>query len=93
MVLLGLLVLGCEDEGADKGVETADTAGPCVGLDLPDCPPECPDDWQLSCGEPCSAEGDSCGNAIGDGRTCSGGVWQCSVHPPLDPDGCNRICR
>ncbi|MFT5460193.1 MAG: hypothetical protein ACI9K2_006710 [Myxococcota bacterium] len=89
-VVLAALMLGCE-EGGDKPVDTSDTAGPCVGLDLPACPGECPDDWQIDCGEACSSEGQACGNNIGDGRTCTGGVWECSVHAPLDPDGCNLV--
>ena len=90
-VALGLL--GCGNTGASKTLETADTAGPCFGLTLPECPDACPDDWALSCGEPCDAEGETCGNTIGDGRTCVDGLWACSVHAPLEPRGCNRTCR
>lgn len=66
---------------------------PCIGVELPPCPAECapgsnPDD----CGQPCEVEGETCGNNIGDGMTCSGGVWQCTVHPPQTP-GCNLVCQ
>jgi Cys-rich repeat protein len=44
------------------------------------------------CGEPCGDEGARCGNEIGDGMSCVGGVWMCVVHPPLGP-GCNRVCE
>lgn len=66
---------------------------PCDGVDLPECPPECtPEMFPGGCGEPCEPEGATCGNNIGDGMVCSGGLWQCSVHPPLG-EGCNLVCK
>ncbi len=65
---------------------------PCEGVELPACPAACPDNFGVECGQPCDVEGETCGNEIGDGRTCQDGVWQCTVHPPLGM-GCNRICN
>ncbi|MBM75273.1 MAG: hypothetical protein CMK59_07715 [Proteobacteria bacterium] len=72
-----------------------DTAlsNPCADINLPQCPPECPADYAGSCGEPCETEGEECGNTIGDGRICSDGIWECSVHAPLEAEGCNLICQ
>ncbi|MEZ4222903.1 MAG: hypothetical protein R3B13_18315 [Polyangiaceae bacterium] len=67
-------------------------ADPCAGVTLPDCPAECPSDYTALCGQPCLQEGAACGNEIGDGMTCTGGTWQCTVHPPLGK-GCNLVCR
>lgn len=69
-----------------------DSADPCADESLPDCPAPCPDDWSSTCGEPCTVDGEACGNDIGDGRTCTGGAWQCSVHAPLEPGACNQVC-
>jgi hypothetical protein len=80
-------------DGAESGGQKEDRpADPCAGKELPVCPPACPTGFTSSCGEPCETEGESCGNAIGDGRSCADGRWQCSVHAPLTPDGCNRVC-
>jgi hypothetical protein len=38
-------------------------------------------------------EGEACGNNIGDGRVCTDGMWTCSIHAPLEPDECNRVCE
>lgn len=75
-----------------EGVCKAVPGDPCEGVDLPPCPPECPDQAPALCGQPCDMEGDACGNNIGDGMVCTGGTWQCSVHPPLGP-GCNLVCK
>ena len=72
---------------------SADSAEPCAELDLPECPAECPEDYASTCGEPCESEGEECGNEIGDGRVCTDGMWQCSVHAPLEPTGCNQVCQ
>jgi hypothetical protein len=66
---------------------------PCFGIPLPSCPPACPADYSQHCGEPCAVEGETCGNNIGDGRTCVEGRWACLIHPPLSPDHCNLVCR
>lgn len=65
---------------------------PCAGLELPPCPPPCPDEVLGTCGGPCTIEGEVCGNTIGDTRVCSDGRLACTVHPPLDPTGCNQAC-
>ena len=67
---------------------------PCAEVELPTCPAECPEDYASTCGEPCSEEeeGEECGNSIGDGRTCQDGVWSCTVHAPLEAEGCNWVC-
>ncbi|MBI2893583.1 MAG: hypothetical protein HYY06_08515 [Deltaproteobacteria bacterium] len=65
---------------------------PCAGVDLPPCPPACPDEIFVRCGQRCETEGETCGNDIGDARTCLDGTWQCVVHPPLGT-GCNLVCR
>ena len=76
-------------EGACKTV----VEDPCAGVDLPACPPECGEmEYPELCGLPCDTEGQTCGNNIGDGMTCSGGQWLCTVHPPLGP-GCNLVCK
>jgi hypothetical protein len=62
---------------------------PCAGIELPPCPLPC---LGIEPGGVCGDEGATCGNAIGDGCTCTGGQWQCTVHPPLG-DGCNLVCR
>ena len=87
--LILFLLFACND----KPVDSSSSEDPCAELDLPECPPECPDDYASSCGEPCETEGDACGNKIGDGRQCVDGMWQCSVHAPLEPEGCNRVCE
>jgi len=73
--------------GAGGGI-----SDPCHGQELPECPEACPDDSASLCGQPCSEEGATCGNEIGDGMTCTGGTWGCVVHPPLG-EGCNLVCR
>jgi hypothetical protein len=67
-------------------------ADPCAGVELPACPPACADDATSRCGQACDAEGEACGNEIGDGMVCQGGTWSCIVHAPLGP-GCNAVCR
>ena len=76
---------------ANKATDTS--TDPCAELNLPECPEECPEDYASSCGEACELEGEECGNNIGDGRKCTNGIWQCSVHRPLEPEGCNSICQ
>lgn len=67
--------------------------GPCAGVELPACPPECEEGAFGRCGEACDASVDeACGNEIGDAMACEDGAWVCTVHPPLGP-GCNQICR
>ena len=73
--------------------ESSDSGDPCADLDLPECPAECPEDYASTCGEPCDIEGEECGNSIGDGRVCVEGTYQCSVHAPLEQDGCNSVCQ
>ena len=90
MTILFSILLACGD--AEDKIDTS-AGHPCDDVELPDCPPECPDDYAQSCGEPCNEEGDACGNDIGDGRECVDGIWACSEHAPLEPDGCNWICR
>lgn len=64
----------------------------CAGIELPECPEECPDDYASTCGEPCETDGEACGNSIGDGRVCVDGMYTCSVHAPLEADECNKVC-
>ena len=82
-IFIALFMMGCESGEQDY----------CEGVELPECPPECPDDYASSCGEACETEGEACGNTIGDGRSCVEGVWNCTVHAPLEPDECNAVCR
>ena len=105
MALLLLLALsfgpGCQplntdddtgdDDAGDDDAGDDDTADPCEGVQLPPCPPECPDDYAATCGLPCKVEGEECGNEIGDGRQCVDGSYVCSVHSPLG-EGCNLVC-
>ena len=86
-MLFFVMILACTEK------ETVETGDPCADLDLPECPQECPDDYASTCGEPCETEGEECGNSIGDGRVCVDGIYQCSVHAPLEPEGCNSICQ
>ena len=81
-VLISLLACGCQEE-----------QDYCADLELPECPEACPDDYAASCGEPCTEDDPPCGNTIGDGRECVDEMWVCSVHAPLEPDTCNRICN
>ncbi len=81
---------GSTGGGATTGGSTT-TATDCEGVTLPPCPEACPDDWAASCGLACDEEGETCGNEIGDGRVCTDGLWQCSVHAPLGT-GCNLVC-
>lgn len=90
--LMALLACSGGEEMVARDSAT-DTAGPCAALDLPVCPPECPVDAFAECGLPCPTEGEACGNSIGDGRVCQDGVWACTVHAPLEPEGCNQVCR
>jgi hypothetical protein len=80
------------DAGVD-GAPTADAglADPCDGVPLPACPRECstfPERGACTDGDVCRAAG----SKIGDECRCSGGVWGCSIHPPLGT-GCNLVCR
>jgi hypothetical protein len=61
-------------------------------VSLPPCPPACEAGPGALAGKPCPADGQSCGNNIGDTCTCQGGTWQCAVHAPLGM-GCNLVCR
>jgi len=89
-----ILILACLGMACTGGPDdTADSAAPCAGLELPECPAECPDDWSASCGEPCEEEEEACGNSIGDGRECIEGLWACSVHSPLEPGECGQVCE
>lgn len=88
-----------QTEGLQVGVACQDMLcqtfieDPCAGIDLPACPGECPpDNFPDSCGMPCDVEGAACGNNIGDGMVCTGGIWACTVHPPLG-EGCNLVCK
>ena len=90
MTILFSILLACT--GAEDTIDTS-AEHPCDDVELPDCPPECPDDYAQSCGEPCEDEGDACSNNIGDGRECVNGVWTCSEHAPLEAEGCNWVCR
>jgi hypothetical protein len=83
ILFASLLLAGC--------FEPADTGEYCQGADLPPCPPACPADYAQSCGLPCDSEGEACGNEIGDGMSCSDGIWSCAVHAPLGT-GCNWVC-
>lgn len=91
LLLMGLLACadGSDGQAGDTGVDDTD---PCAGLDLPPCPPECPTGWGETCGTACEVEGETCGNSIGDGRSCTDGQWACTVHAPLEPEGCNLVC-
>jgi hypothetical protein len=90
LIMLGsILLTGCSSEDVDVDVNEDD----CYGVDLPECPEECPVDYAATCGEPCEIEYDECGNNIGDGRICLDGIWQCTVHAPLGGPGvCNLVC-
>jgi hypothetical protein len=88
MATVVLCTSACMDKTLDSG---SDTAGECADEDLPPCPDECPEDWASTCGEACEVDGETCGNEIGDGRECIDGIWECTVHGPLD-EGCNQVC-
>ncbi len=65
----------------------------CSGLELPPCPPECPEGAFERCGAECDIETDeACGNEIGDSMECLEGLWACNVHAPLGT-GCNLVCE
>ena len=89
LITTATVLFGCT---ASEKVDTA-SSDLCAGIDLPECPAECPEDFANSCGEECQTEGEECGNSIGDGRICTDGLWQCTVHAPLEPDQCNLICQ
>lgn len=91
LVQLGCQPLNTDDDVADDDVADDDTVDPCDGVQLPPCPPECPDDYAATCGLECEVEGEECGNEIGDGRQCVDGTYVCSVHSPLG-EGCNLVC-
>lgn len=82
----------CTCDDTERWACTEIACDPCAGEDLPPCPPECDPNAMDQCGQPCADEGYTCGNNIGDGMTCMGGVWGCTVHPPLGT-GCNLVCR
>ena len=82
IVVLLFFVFGCQEETEDY----------CADVVLPECPEACPEDWSLSCGEPCTESDTSCGNDIGDGRSCIDGRWTCNTHGPLEPYVCNKVC-
>lgn len=65
---------------------------PCADVVLPACPAECPDSPSEMAGTACSADGDRCGNEIGDGCSCQSGSWICAPHAPLGPGDCNLVC-
>ncbi len=92
IVLIGL-AFGCADKEPPLDTASGDTADVCAGISLAACPDECPEDWAATCGEPCETDGETCGNDLGDGRACVGGTWSCTVHAPLEPGGCNLVCR
>ena len=78
----------------ERACVDAGPGDPCDGVSLPTCPPPCGGGFSGLCGQTCSTEGATCGNAIGDGMTCTGGHWGCAVHPPLGGPGvCNLVCR
>ncbi len=79
-----------EDAAGDGPADDASPPDPCEGVELPACPPACSPEVMPGMG--CSEEGERCGNDIGDGCQCAGGLWQCAVHPPLGM-GCNLVCR
>lgn len=64
----------------------------CTGVDLSECPAECPDDAFSRCGEACDGTDEDCGNEIGGSMSCLEGAFACTVHPPLGA-GCNQVCR
>ena len=83
---LALTIFACNPDADDS-------AGLCDGVELPECPPECPEDGSTNCGAACEVEGDECGNNIGDNRICVDGTWECTEHAPLEPNECNWVCR
>ena len=79
------------DGGSESSAGESGTADPCADVELPLCD-FCPDSMATLCGLPCESEGQACSNDIGDGMQCSGGQWECIVHPPLG-EGCNLVCE
>ena len=85
IVIGSILMSGCSSD--EQYVED------CDGVELPECPAECPVDYLATCGEPCDLDAEECGNNIGDGRICLDEIWQCTVHAPLGGPGvCNLVC-
>lgn len=93
ILILALCSIACSGGIVSDDTSDIDSGDPCAGLDLPECPPECPEDWSASCGEPCEEEDQACGNTLGDGRECIDSQWECSVHSPLDPGECSDVCQ
>lgn len=90
LTLLGLAACS----SADKSSAVPPPGDPCAGVELPPCPPACEESQAGRCGQPCAPGADlACGNNIGDGMQCVDGTWQCSVHAPLSPTGCNLTCK
>lgn len=82
---------GADDDDGATPIDI-DPGDPCDGVELEPCT-ACPADWAESCGESCTEGNESCSNHIGDGRACVDGVWECSVHAPLEPDACDLVCE
>jgi hypothetical protein len=80
---------GSASSSGGLGSEGSSTTDGCPTL--PPCD-FCPGEFSALCGMPCAEVGSTCSNEIGDGMSCSGGTWQCVVHPPLG-EGCNSICE
>jgi hypothetical protein len=93
--VIGLLLSACASPSPSSG-STSSSGGPgsTTTDDCPSLPPcdFCPGDFPALCGLPCAEVSSTCSNEIGDGMSCSGGAWQCVVHPPLG-DGCNSMCE
>jgi len=81
----------CAYQVSSNGKVNGAELDPCAERELPPCPPACAADAFQNCGKPCQGDA-ACGNSIGDGMTCVGGRWSCSIHAPLGL-GCNLVCR
>lgn len=95
---LGVLLGACApsgpaSSGSSSGESSSNSSDGGTTDACPALPPcdFCPAEMAALCGLPCADAGVTCSDEIGDGMACSGGAWQCVVHPPLGP-GCNSMC-
>ena len=81
---LCFVVVGC----AEKAEED-----PCADIELPTCElEECPEDYQSSHGDECSADDEDCTTGTGTGRICSEGTWVVLEPSHGSPTECNIEC-
>jgi len=67
---------------------------PCADVELPTCElEECPEDYQTSHGDECTADGADCTTGTGTGRVCSDeGTWVVLEPNHGEPGECNQEC-